>query len=120
MDEPRVAELLCGPMVEPRFDELLRGPMVEPRIDELLRGPMVEPRVADILRGPMVEPRVAEYLCERVDIPHVAGGLVGDPRKYIIATYHQEFPQDQTLSLKNLIVVLHSPLSLKSLWRGIS
>jgi hypothetical protein len=119
MDEPRVAELLRGPMVEPRVDELLCGPMVEPCVDELLRGPMFEPRIADILRGPTVEPRVAEYLREWADIPHVAGGLVGDPRKYIIATYHQEFPQDQTLSLKNLIVVLHSPLSLKSLRHGI-
>ncbi len=94
--------------------------MDEPRVDELLRGPMDEPRVVDLLRGPMDEPRIAEYIRERVDIPHDADGPVCDPRKHIIAKYNRKFPQVQILSIINLIVVLHpGPLSLKSIRRGI-
>ena len=61
-------------------------------------------------------------LCGLVGDPQVdelLRGLVSDPCAYNIAKYLLNFPQDQALSLKTLFVVLHSPLSLKSIRRSI-
>jgi hypothetical protein len=106
-------------MDEPRVDDLLGGPMDEPRVDDLLCEPMDEPCVDDLLCGPMDEPHVADYIRKCVDIPQNAGGPVCDPRIHIKeAKYNLKFPQ--TLSITNLIVVLHpGPLSLKSIQRRI-
>jgi hypothetical protein len=127
----------------------LRGPVDDPHaaaglVDDprtnYLRGLVDDPCVA----GGLVDDPHTNYLHGLVDDPRVAGGPVDDPRIHIIATYLQEFPQDQPLSLwaeseaickfgaqsaqfdtgttsflRRVIVVLFCSLSLKSFRRGI-
>ena len=150
---------LCGPVDDPH----VAGGLVNDPRTNYLRGLVDDPRVAgglvddprtNYLRGLVNDPRFAgglvddpckNYLRGLVDDPRVAGGPVDDPRIHIIATYLQEFPQDQPLSLwaeseaipkfraqsaqfdtgtmsflKRVIVVLFSSLSLKSFRCGIS
>jgi hypothetical protein len=60
-----------------------------------------------------------KYLRGPVDDPCIAGGLVNDLCKHILATIPPVSPQDNPSSLKKLIVVLFDSLSLKSFWCGI-
>jgi hypothetical protein len=90
VDDPRVA----GGLVNDPRTNYLRGLVDDPRV----AGGLVDDPRANYLRRLVNDPR-KNYLCGLVDDPHIACGLVDDPHKHIIATYLQEFPQDQPLSL---------------------
>ena len=116
------------------------GGLIDDPRTNYLRGLVDDPRVA----GRLVNDPCKNYLRGLVNDPPVAGGPVDDPCIHIIATYLQEFPQDQPLSLwaeseaickfraqsaqfdtgttsflRRVIVVLFRSLSLKSFRRGI-
>ena len=135
VDDPHT-NYLCGLVNDP----CVADGLVDDPGTNYLHGLIDDPRVA----GGLVDDPCKNYLCRLVDDPCIAGGLVDDPCIHIIATYLQEFPQDQPLSLwaeseaickfraqsaqfdtgttsflRRVIVVLFRSLSLKSFRRGI-